>query len=283
LILIRIPAGAGQVVSFLRENGSLQLMDFSFDPRKVFTVWSVCIGMTVSRCGTYMADQMSLQRFIASGDMRSASRSFLINIFGAMAVTGSLVFVGLAILAWYHFVPDANLPADADQVFPYFIATQLPTGLTGIFLAAILAATVSSMTSGINALSATLTLDFRNRFWGRRSPGGDLWFAKVSSAAIGTVATVSAGFIGVLGSIFDITQALLGVFLGPLFGCMYFAVGKRPVCRGALLAGMVLGLLAGGGVTFSEIASIWVAAIALFVTIAITYLGTFLKRCIIAP
>ncbi len=163
LILFKIPADFPTMVGFLKENGSLKLLDFSLDPKKVFTVWSIGIGMTVSRCGQYMADQMSLQRYIASGDVRASSRSFLINVFGAMGVTALLVFVGLLIRAWYHFVPDENLPIKVDKIFPYFVASQLPRGLTGIVLAALLAATISSMTSGINTLAATITFDFKTR------------------------------------------------------------------------------------------------------------------------
>lgn len=274
LILFRIPASLGQIFSFLSEKELLHMVDVSPDPRKVFTVWSVCIGWTISRCGQYMADQMSLQRYLASKDVRSASRSFLINVLGAMGITGFLVFIGLAVRAWYHFAPDGNLPKDVDMIFPYFVATQLPTGISGLFLAAILAATVSSMSSGINALAATVTLDFRNRIWRRSSPRGDLWFARVISAVTGTAATIAAGFVGNLGSIFDITQSVLGVFLGPLFGCMYFAIGNRRIRKGALFVGLATGFGVGVWITFSVVASIWVAAAACFTTIGVTYAGS---------
>ena len=85
------------------------------------------------------------------------------NIFGVWIVLILLTAVGLTLAVWYKFVPDSDLPAKADLIFPHFVASQLPAGIAGMLMAAILAATMSSITSGINALSATFTLDFYSK------------------------------------------------------------------------------------------------------------------------
>ncbi len=83
-----------------------------------------------------------------------------------------------------------------------------------------------------------------------------------------------ACFIGKLGTIFEMTQSLLGVFLGPLFGCIVFALVNKRISQAALIVGMISGLGCGTWVTFSDISNIWVAAAAFFVTVVITIVGS---------
>ncbi len=143
---------------------------------------------------------------------------------GVIPVICLLAAVGLSLAMWYHYMPDPNLPKMVDKIFPYFIATQLPVGIAGLLLAAILAATVSSMTSGINALAATVTVDFRMRLGTKLTARQQLRFGKITSLIIGLLATLAAGIVSRLGTIFDITQILLGLFLGPLLVCSIVSV-----------------------------------------------------------
>ena len=140
IILCRMPASFSDVWSFLQENNHLKLLDFSTDPTKLITVWTILIGVNIANFGVYMADQMTLQRYLAAGSIKAVSRSFLANTIGAIVVLTLLSGVGLTLFAWYHFCPDENIPAQVDKIFPYFVATQLPLGVAGLILAAILAA-----------------------------------------------------------------------------------------------------------------------------------------------
>ncbi|MFA9480449.1 hypothetical protein ACERK3_19450 [Phycisphaerales bacterium AB-hyl4] len=261
-VVLYLPASWSAAAASLADSGHLHRPNMSLDLTTQLTIWSVVIGGTVANFGSYMGDQMSLQRYLVLGSTKAAARSFAINVVGVVVVLVMLAGVGLALASWYQHVPDANLPADADKVFPHFVSTQLPIGLAGLLLAAILAATMSSMTSGINALASTLTMDFRLRFGRQLSPQKQLRFARVTSLTIGVLSTVIAGFVGALGSIFDIAQTLLGVFLGPLLACMLLAVSRWPVAGRAVIAGLITGGIVGGAVALSPIASLWVAPFA---------------------
>src|SRR5690606_14969963 len=123
-----------------------------------------------------------------------------------------------------------------------FVATRLPTGASGLLLAAILAATMSSMTSGINALAGSLTLDFRRDVTSSGEPRRQLVIARYASLAIGLISTLIAGVVGRLGTIFDITQTLLGVFLGPLLCIAIVAFTPRLQLQpAAAIAALVAG------------------------------------------
>ncbi len=266
---LRLPVSLAEGWATLGESGRLQILNWSLNPTRPFTVWSMVIGMTVANLAAYLADQMSLQRYLSCGDTEAAGRSFTVNILGAGAVVFMLAITGLGLCMWYAVQPDAVTPTNPDQLFPRFVAMELPVGVTGLVLAAILAATMSSMTSGINTLSATVTFDFRARFGRPMTSRQQLRYAKVTSLLVGVLATCFAGLVGKLGDIFSITQTLLGVFLGPLLGCILFTLLRVNVRPGALIVAMLLGCAAGWCVTFSDAHSLWVAPTALLVTLIV--------------
>jgi SSS family transporter len=280
-IFINIPVPVSRAFSDLASDGHLQLLNFSFNPLETFTVWTILIGILLANLSSYVADQMSLQRYLSLDSVRAASRSFAVNLMGAGIVVILLVFVGLMLNSWYRYVADPALPETADKILPHFVATQLPSGLAGLLLAAILAATMSSMTSGINALSGSLTIDFlaRSKTGRDRTAKELLPFARWSSLAIGLIATICAGFVGSLGSIFEIAQALLGVFLGPLLSVLFFSVTRIQVKSTALISGMLAGCLAGWVIVFSpSVSPVWTAVGAFLVALIIPGIDAMVSR-----
>ncbi len=244
------------IFSYLKESDHLKLANFTFDPSENFSFWTLTVGILVVNLGIYVADQMSLQRYLATGSVKAASRSFAINVIGAAIVVTTLVFLGLVLAAWYGLNPDPLLPQESDKIFPYFIATQIPQGIAGLLIAAILAATMSSMTSGINALAGCLTNDFYSRF-GERSEKSLLKFGRVTCIVVGLLSTISAGFLDKIGSIWDITQTIGGCFLGPLFAVIIFAIHEFKFRPLFIIAGVILGFATGLIISFSFVASLW--------------------------
>lgn len=267
VIFWQLPTSLAEGWEQLKPLGHHDVLRWSTNPSEPFTVWSLIIGFTVANLAAYLADQMSLQRYLSCGDADTAGRSFTINIVGACCVIVLLGVMGLGLGMWYATQAGSVPPDNPDQVFPRFVATQLPAGLTGLVLAALLAATMSSMTSGINTLSATLTLDYRARFGRPMTPSQQLRFAKITSLIVGLAATGLAGVVGLLGDIFDITQTLLGVFLGPLLGCILFSLLRAPLRPAAIVGAMVLGCVTGWMVAFSDAQSLWVAPASLAVVL----------------
>jgi len=274
VILVKMPVPLQEVFTFLQDNNRLKMLEFSIDPTKLITVWTLLIGVNIANFSMYMADQMSLQRYLAVGSIRSVSRSFLANTFGVIIVLSLLSCIGLLLFAWYHFNHDPNLPDAPDKAFPYFVATQLPQGVSGLVLAALLAATMSSLTSGVNAVSATVSLDFRARMGKPITPKQQLSFGRSVSLTVGLIATLAAGIVKSLGNIFEITQALLGLFLGPILTCMFLSIIKKSVNTASLFVGVFSGLTIGAIATFSPIANTWVPAITFLTSVSIALLGT---------
>jgi sodium-coupled monocarboxylate transporter 8/12 len=272
-VAMQIPLGFGEVRAYLRTHSNLLTLNWSPDPTVVITVWAMGIGASLQNFGSFMADQMSLQRYLAAGSAASAARAFGTGMIATPLVLILLAAVGITLGAWYSLHPDPNLPAAADKVFPYFVATQLPAGFTGIVVAAILAATMSSVTSGINTLSGSLLSDFSD-LSRRIDPSRLLRLARVTSAVLGVLATVSAGFMRNIGSIFDIMNIFFGVFLGPLLGCMFCAVTALRLKGFAMMLGLACGCAAGVLVVYLPVADLWVTAVSSTVTVAVAWLAS---------
>lgn len=277
-IAVKLGLSPAAMAGELREAGRFTLFDPAGAPARTLTFWSVLIGMTVTSFGSYLADQMSLQRYLAADTRQDARRSFMVNIAGAYGIAVILVLVGLLLWLWYRHHPDAALPARADQVLAHFIATQLPPGLSGLLIAAILAATIDSMTSGINAVSAALTNDWLVPLGRARTSAELVRFGRRANLVIGVLATLSAGLAASLGPALDSSQILMGSFLGSMLAGMLLAVSGLRVRRGAVVAGMAAGLVAGWVVAASALSVMWVAPAALGAGLAVPLLAGLVFR-----
>jgi sodium-coupled monocarboxylate transporter 8/12 len=274
-ILLKIPLTMAEVSNYLQSNTGLLTLNWSLDPTVAMTVWAMAIGGTMQNMSSFTADQMSLQRYLASGSVKAASSAFGTSMLTTSIVLLLLSGVGLTLGAWYSLHPDPAMPADADKVFPHFVATQLPVGFMGMVIAAILAATMSSITSGINALSGSLLNDFSalsERIEAKRL----LNWARWTSVGIGVLATLVAGFVDGMGSLFDIMNAFYGIFLGPLLACMFCTVSRLRLNGWGLITGMVAGCIFGIWVAYSSLANLWVSLYSAIMTVIIAWVATLI-------
>ncbi|MDE2757186.1 MAG: hypothetical protein OXI92_11645, partial [Acidobacteriota bacterium] len=226
----------------------------------------------------YGADQVSVQRYLAAKSLKGMQKSFILNTVGGWAMGFLMIGIGLGLYAFYALHP-GNLPATigGDKVFPYFIATEMPLGLRGMMIAAILAAAMSSIDSGLNSSVTALITDFFKRFgWltrgGAASQGEaarrELKVSRALTMALGVVVTVLACFVGALGTIIEIANKLVNSFAGPMLGIFILGMMTRKTeWRGAFW-----GLLAGTVVTAwcildNSVSFLWFGPIGALVTV----------------
>ena len=242
----------------LAEAGSLggKLYAVFFMTSERITLLSVLVASFVGHVGFYTVDQATVQRYFTARSLRDARRSFWVNAVANVSLHAGLALLGLALLAYFaaHPHPESiqGVPFRSDWRFPYFAASALPAGVTGMILAALYAATMSSVDSGINSCTTAFMVDFWRRLrHGEVSMGtsgdaeessrGDLATARVLTVVLGVLVTVAACFVGRLGSIIVIAGKLVNGFCGPMFAIFIlgmFSRRARPlgVCLGAILS-----------------------------------------------
>lgn len=260
----------------IRANQERLNFDFSLNLFDDFSFWTVLIGLSMVNCATYMGDAMTLQRYMAIGKANYALRSFTINIIAAVSIILLLVTLGNGIFLYYCLYPDPVRPEVHDNILPYFCATELPAGISGLFISSILAATMSSITSGINTLSGTVMLDFGGHLGLKRLTWSPLFQARAITLLIGVLATLVSGLVAELGSIWVIVQTLGGLLLGPIFGIVAISTLRIRVNEPLIFSGTLLGVVAGFLVSMSEISAVLITVVTFGVTATVPLLLHFL-------
>ena len=202
---------------------------FSFDPKVRITVFGTILNVLVWYICTAGGDQVSVQRFMATTNLITARRALATQLSVAAIVQITLGIVGFALLSFYtthQMLPEGmSLNENADKLFPQFIAQELPIGISGLVVAAMLAAAMSSIDSGVNSITAVVTTDFLERFGYRPSSETRRVFAaRVLAFSIGAVVIYGSSYIGLIeGNITAVTNKTVNLLAPPLFALFVFA------------------------------------------------------------
>ena len=231
---------------------------FSFDPSTRVTVVGSLLTSTVWFVATIGGDQTSVQRFMATEDAAAARWALRAQLMCSALVAITLTLVGFALLAWFADHPSA-LPAgataraEADHLFPRFIAFHLPPGISGLVVAAMFAAAMSSIDSGVNSITAVVMTDFLDRFGLRpETEKGHVRAAQLLALVIGGTVVIGSSFIGAIpGNITEVTQKSVNLLVGPIFALFVFAL-FIPIARApGVVAGTVAGITTAVLIAFS--------------------------------
>jgi solute carrier family 5 (sodium-dependent multivitamin transporter), member 6 len=204
----------------------LLLSSASFDPRVRHTVWSLLIGGSFNSLSTYGFNQTQVQRYMCVRTTRGAKQALFINAIGAAIVILLSGVIGIILYAYYANCDPytARYVNDIDQIFPYFVMEVLSDkkGLPGIFLACIFSGSLSTISSGLNSLSAVIIEDVYKGLMGRQLDDQRQGFAsKIFSIVLGGVVMLLTYVVSYLGSILNAALSLFGVLSGPIMGVFF--------------------------------------------------------------
>lgn len=211
--------------------GSLKLslaateMPSPLDPSKMAlsrTIWVMVLYGITENLRNLLADQNYVQKYSAVPTERDAKRSVWFAMLIYIPLTAVFLYIGTALFAFYSG-RESELIAQGvtkgDQVFPYFIATQLPTGLKGLILAAIVAAAMSTVDSALNCSSTVLLLDFHKRFFcPDMSEKASLLYLRSATVIWGVLGTAFALLMIRAKSALDTWWQISGIFGGGILG-----------------------------------------------------------------
>ena len=212
--------------------------------------WYVCT------CGS---DQIAIQRYLATRDARSARSTLIWALLGSTMACIFLTVVGLAQLAYFSANPQLfpsgqTIHGDSDQLFSRFIACGVPTGLSGLMVAALLAAAMSSLSSGINSASSVITVDFIDRFRkDKQTEINHVRTARYISVFVGLAVVMLSCCVGMIkGNLLEIAYKVVNLLVAPLFGLFFMAMFVRWATGFGTLIGAAFGLAVVGTINFWE-------------------------------
>lgn len=239
-IVTNIHGGVPAFFHTAMADHKMHLLDFSFDLTKA-TVWGFIFLVLFDVVLTFPKDQVLMQRILSTRSDKEAGRS--VWTFAAMMIPGGFVFylIGTALFVYYKAHPERMNPTlPIDATFPLFIAAELPMGVTGLIVAGIFAAAMSTLSSIINSVSTLASVDFYEKLARNPTPTRSVLFAEVAGVVVGLVAIGLALLLSRLDihSLFDVSIELAGLLGGGFAGA--YTLGM--FTRRANAAGVAIGI-----------------------------------------
>jgi len=245
-LIWQTPGGFQGFVDIGMNDHKFVLFDWSLDYRSA-TFWVVILGGLANNLISYTSDQTIIQRYMTTKDERSAARSIVVN--GVICVVVSIVFylIGTGLYTFFKTHPKAGFTSldRPDAIFPFYVVTQLPAGAAGLLIAALFAATMSTISSNINSISTSFTVDIYQRLRPTHlSPKHLLRVARWASLTAGIAGLLLALLMARLNiqSLLDYFNTILGLLsggIGALFvmGIFFPTIGSKSATIG-FIAGM---------------------------------------------
>jgi len=265
----------GQIYAIADAAGKTRMANWKPDPTIDVTVWSVVAGYTVINLASYGVDQVVLQRYFTAKDLATSRRSVIANAFIDVPTSTLLFVISIGIFAYFQKHAD-QLPANfsPDRVLPYFVITALPPGVAGLVIAGIMAATMSSISSGVNSIATASLVDFYQRFFRREAPAQHyLSVSRWMSLFWGVVATVMGLFVSRLGTVLEISAKTNSFFTGILLGIFLLGIlTLRANWQGTSLGALVSLLIVIYVGTFTRTSFFLYAPLGLGLTMLLGYL-----------
>ena len=293
LVLLILKTGApGEHFSTFWNVASTYNKNTMWDFRFILTqpvFWVVAVQGLISNLSSYTSDQCVIQRYIATPDENATKRSLWFN--GCMSVFAQVVFygIGMALFAFYHTHPEAmdvTMPK-GDSVLPIFMATEMPPWLAGLVIAAVFAATISTLSANLSSASTAVVTDFVKRFKPDIPGKAQIRCGQVCTYVVGIIGIMAALTLARMESsaLFDNFNKYIAMLTAGLTGLFFMGV-FMPRIKGIAA---VLGLAANYFVCFSceilhcdvfglKFHPFLLGGIGLVVCVAVAYVASFVIR-----
>lgn len=277
-----IEGGLSAAVAAATQYGKFSLFDFSFDFTKTFTFWAGLIGGCFLTMSTHGTDQYLVQRYLCTDRPKRAAAALLTSGAVVLGQFIGFLFIGVLLFAFYHPFTDAAYAGatsaafpftGGDRVFPDFITRHLPPGLSGLVVAAIFAA---AMSSSLNSIAATAVNDLYKPL---RSGRSDTHYLKVSHMLTLLWGVVQIAVALVLRnknrSALDLALSIASLINGPILGVFLVGVFLRRVSQTPALIGMLVSMATMLYVYFvTKIAWTWYVFIGSAITLVVAGLAS---------
>jgi SSS family transporter len=241
-IQVMVPGGWASVLATGREAGKLRVIDLSFELTTTYTLWAGVFGGAVFTMASHGTDQLIVQRLLTCRDLRAAQKAIVGS--GVAVIFQFLLFltVGLGLWAFY----EGRAFERPDEIFALFIIEELPPGVTGLLIAGVFAAAMSSLSSSINSLASATAYDFWAPMAGARDDEVRLlragkaftlvWCALLVTGAILFI-PLSRGTAAV-----EVALGIASLVYGGLLGAFALGVFTKQPGQGAAIAGIICGI-----------------------------------------
>jgi SSS family transporter len=261
-----------------------RIFDFSRSLATPYTFWAGIIGGTFLTMASHGTDQLMVQRLLAAKNEGDSKKALLASGIAVLFQFTLFLIVGVALFAYYR-LPAASF-GKADRIFPTFIVQELPSGMAGLLVAAILAAAMSNLSAALNSLSTSSMVDFYLRWRSLDDEAKRTQLSRVFTVMWAGILFALALLSRRAGRVLELGLSIASVAYGAMLGVFLLGIlTKRANARGALI-GMICGLVANiflwlapeaaRNLTGLTVAWTWYVTFGTTVTFAIGYAASLL-------
>jgi SSS family transporter len=276
-ILHLVPGGWSAIHSAAAAAGKLRVFDFSTNWRLPYTFWAGVIGGTAFTTASHGTDQLFVQRLLAARGQRQSTMALLASGVAIFLQFALFLIVGVMLWAYYR-VPSATF-GKPDRIYPTFIVSRMPHGISGLLIAAILAAAMSNLSAALNSLSSSAMLDFYVRFRPQTDERRRLQLSRVATVFFALVLFALAVLsLHKAGRVVEVGLQIASVAYGALLGVFLLGV----LTRRANAVGAGVGMLFGFAVDlylwrWTHVPWTWWVLVGAAVTFALGYAASFAR------
>ncbi len=273
------------------------VVDFDLSMTLPYGSWAILIGIFLEGLSAFGVDQVAVQRYLSARSERVSQIGAAINLAAMWIVIPGLLMIGVGLYGYFtnhpaelgkgtltEILASPQIPGEpkvADRAMPQFVRLHFPPGLAGLFLAALMAAIMSSIDSGVHSVTTALIVDFRDRLFPSLRPENDrseLRWIRIMVVVIGAIAITLACFVGPLGNVFDIGKKLTSAFGGPLLAIFILALfSRRATSLGVLVSVSISTVLTLYLMYTQDWFSVWYWPIGFGTALALGYVVSFLR------
>ena len=275
-ILHLVPGGWATIHAAAESAGKLRIFDFTPDFWKPYTFWAGVLGGTVFTTASHGTDQLIVQRLLAARSQRQSITALLSSGVAVLFQFALFLMVGVMLFAYYR-VPSARF-GTPDRIYPKFIVSQMPHGISGLLIAAILAAAMSNLSAALNSLSSTSIIDF----YLQRKPQADeprrVQLSRVATLVWALVLfSLAVLSLHKVGRVIEVGLQIASVAYGALLGVFLLGVLTRRANQSGAMIGMLCGLASELYIwTRTRVPWTWYVAIGTVVTFTVGYAASLM-------
>ena len=289
-----VPGGWSQIHSVAAAAGKFHLLNFAFNLTQSYTFWAGIIGGTFLTMASHGTDQLMVQRMLAARNLRESRLALLgsgVVIFMQFTL---FLLIGAGLYVFYGLHPESLAKLTPDRIFPTFIVREMPIGIAGLMVAAILAAAMSNLSAALNSLSSTTVVDFYMRWRPAADDRERIMISRASTVLWALVLFAIAVYsiqAGGKGHVVEIGLSIASVAYGALLGVFLLGTLTRYATQAGAIIGMIFGFALNlamwqqpHAITFSngfaipKIAFTWYVLIGSIVTFAIGSIASLIFR-----
>ncbi len=275
-ILHLVPGGWQTVYSIAAEAGKFRVFDFSWNFYATYTFWSGVIGGAFLTTASHGTDQLIVQRLLSARNERQSKLALLASGIMVLFQFSLFLLIGAMLYVFYKLFPPVVAFTRADTIFPAFVVTHMPHGISGLLISAILAAAMANLSAALNSLSSTTIVDFYSRINPGASDQHRVFVSRLATVGWAVVLFALAIVARRGGKVLEAGLSIASVAYGSLLGVFLLGVLTRKASERGAMVGMLCGFLLNLYLwQFTKVPFTWYVALGSITTFMIGY-GTSL-------